>query len=133
MLYIAGERPRKGSIAMTMSKQTLLMTLLHSGVAWATVEYDGCGDEGRVNEISLFRSSGELVTSGRATRVPGRGQASLEAEVEDFVESQLYERFGSWGDNEGSTGTVEIDVNAGTVKFDHGWYETVVEPAPFEV
>ena len=76
-------------------------------LAFVRVEYDGCGDSGQVEEVAYLDSQKKVITID---------DQSLHEAVEEYVYSILP---GGWEINEGSEGTVEIDVAAGKTHVCH--------------
>ena len=94
-------------------KAKLLETLAASPtIKEITIEYDGFGDEGCINEI----------TFADAANNPIETTEELRSLVEEVVSECLP---GGWGDNEGAYGTCTIDAESGTMSFDH-WARSAV-------
>lgn len=74
------------------------------------IEYSGSGDEGYINDI----------TAGPA--IEGLAiDTELYQDLEDVAYDLLEENFGGWEINEGSAGTMTIDVKERKVSIHHGW------------
>lgn len=94
-------------------KETIIPKLADLGVAKFTVYYSGSGDEGFIDSID-FEPDGVVIPS------------KLKEQISDLADEFLYAEHGSWGDNDGSTGTIVIDPVAGKIVNEHGWYFTGV-------
>lgn len=106
--------------------------LAAAGVHLATADWWGSGDEGSVQEAGLF-SAGENGNQGPPLSLP-----DLEQELVDAVEEHLGVRYGSWYDNEGGQGRIEIRPQENKIELTHGWTventitETIVAPDQLE-
>jgi len=99
---------------ITSIKETLTPRFKELGITKLTVHYDGHGDEGALRNIEIEPA---------AVSLPGELEDSLREAVEDLLASQ----HGCWGDGEGSTGTVVVDVPSAKITNEHGWYVSDVE------
>jgi hypothetical protein len=95
-------------------KTTIIPKLTELGVRKLTVNYSGSGDEGRVEGIDV---------EPKGIAIPDE----LDENICDLIDDFLYSAYGSWGDGEGSTGTVVIDAVESKIVNDHGWYSTEVD------
>lgn len=75
--------------------------------------YSGSGDEGFIDGIDV---------EPNGVPIPGE----LEQQISNLSEGFLYDLHGSWGDNDGSTGTIVIDPVGNKIINEHGWYFTDV-------
>ena len=83
----------------------------HPNITAIDVEWDGFADSGQIEHIACFTASGEDV--------------DVAIELNDAVEEYVYAILpGGWEINEGSFGTVHIDVKARTAKCDFAWRTT---------
>lgn len=94
-------------------KKTILPKLAELGVRKLTVNYSGSGDEGSIDGI-------DVEPEGLA--IP----EELEEQISDLADEFLYAEHGSWGDGDGATGTIVIDVVEAKIVNEHGWYSTDV-------
>ncbi|MDY3556156.1 hypothetical protein R5W24_005319 [Gemmata sp. JC717] len=92
-----------------MTKNELLTALAGAGVALARIEYCGSDDQGFVEAVTCYGSDGKEID------IP----ADLTTAVREVVSDTLDEERGGWELDEGSSGSVEIDVATGAAKFDH--------------
>ena len=94
-------------------KKTILPKLAELGVRKLTVNYSGSGDEGSIDGI-------EVEPEGLA--IPNE----LKEQICDLADEFLYAEHGSWGDGDGATGTIVIDLVEAKIANEHGWYVTDV-------
>ena len=87
----------------------VLQRLKREDASTVTVTYDGCGDEGSVQDtIAETKSSVEL------------GLAEQDAEtLADWAENRLEEIHPGWEINEGSSGQFTIDLTSETPSVEH--------------
>lgn len=123
----------------TLNRDRLLRALAGLGVRQVVVAYEGGGDSGDVSEVSV--EPPELMPTLRAETIPlrcrigefqdGRYQyhtadqpMSLHQAVSDFTLDWVGDTHGGWENNEGGSGSVTLDVMAGTLKLEHTEYFT---------
>jgi hypothetical protein len=81
------------------------------GIQSLTVSYSGSGDEGSIEGFEVRPSRIEL-------------PAELEAEIDELASDFLYSKHGSWGNDEGASGTLVLNVPEGKLINEHVWYNT---------
>ena len=123
----------------TLNRDRLLTALAGLGVRKVVVAYEGGGDSGDVSEVSV--EPPELLPTLRTEMIElrcrigefedGRYQyrtadqsMSLHQAVSDFTLDWVGDTHGGWESNEGGSGSVTIDVVAGTLKLEHTEYFT---------
>ena len=94
-------------------KETIMPKLADLGATKLTIHYSGSGDEGFIDGIDVEPDD---------VAIPGE----LKEQVSDLAEEFLYAEHGSWGDNDGATGTIVIDPVTAKIVNEHGWYFTDV-------
>ena len=94
-------------------KKTILPKLAELGVRKLTVNYSGSGDEGSIDGIDV---------EAEGLAIP----EELEEQISDLADEFLYAEHGSWGDGDGATGTIVIDLVEAKIVNEHGWYFTDV-------
>jgi hypothetical protein len=94
-------------------RNSMIPKLRELGVRKVTVNYSGTGDEGSVEGIDV---------EPEGLGIPNE----LEEEISNLANEFLYSEHGSWGDGDGSTGTIVIDPVEGKIVNTHGWYFTDV-------
>jgi hypothetical protein len=94
-------------------KNSIIPKLTELGVTRLTVNYSGSGDEGSIDEI-------DVEPEGLAL------PHELEEQISDLADEFLYSEHGTWGDGDGATGTIVIDLVEGKIINEHGWYFTDV-------
>jgi hypothetical protein len=107
----------------SVSLRALLVELARQGVTVIEVEYDGSGDSGQVERVTFTSPTGPVEVSEQAERV-----------VEDYVDVLLGCHQAGWENDEGSFGTVRIDVVERSVTLEHSmrftdYHETTIEQA----
>jgi hypothetical protein len=98
-------RQRKESEARFRTACEVLRRL---GVHTVEVEYDGIGDEGFIQKVHYQPEPSAGIPEG------------LQNHIEDFAYHQLPD---GWEINEGSYGTMRINVRTGKADCDHHWRE----------
>jgi hypothetical protein len=99
----------------------LSVELRAAGVSSVCATFNGYGDEGTIESVEFLDAQGELVTSVRPERFP-----NLEESFYPLLPTG-YEQ------NEGSSGTVSLDVEHGRVVVDVNWNVTTTENEHYEV
>jgi len=94
-------------------KKTIFPKLSELGVRKLTVNYSGSGDEGSIDGIDV---------EPEGIAIPHE----LEDQICDLTDEFLYSEHGSWGDGDGCTGTVVLDLVGAKIVNEHGWYITDV-------
>jgi hypothetical protein len=90
--------------------------LCGAGVHKVTVSYSGCGDEGRADSVDFIDSTDNLMDE---ERLPGDLNRKNLSELLEGFAPEGYEN------NEGGYGTVTFIVEAGVIRIEHNWYETI--------
>jgi len=91
-----------------------------AGVTKVTVNYSGCGDEGRAEPPQFQDASGNPIDE---SCLPGDPDTQkLDELLEDFA-PEGYEN------DDGGHGTITFDVQTGKIRVEHNWYEIVSNPA----
>lgn len=118
-----------------MSEVSLIEKMRAAGVAKAVAEYNGQGDSGDVEGVTLYDAEGGLVElpvvepSGRTARYMPR-RSELESEIADFVANAIpYD----WYNNEGGYGDATIEVATGRCVIDGYKRVEHADPMPSEV
>lgn len=116
------------------NRSVILAALRAAGIASVAASYSGMGDEGQMEEITteppeaealekpvqvLERTNRYIVEENRweSTDVPA--EMSLEEAIEGLVYEILEERRPGWEINEGSRGTLTLNVAEGSYELDH--------------
>jgi hypothetical protein len=104
-------------------RQHMLDVLSAAGVAKVSINYDGAGDEGQIEEFEALDASGQVVDlekmSVTGAALLSEGENTLYDLVEEWFYDAISESFAGWEVNEGSSGEIAIDVAAGTITCDH--------------
>ncbi len=107
---------------------------LAQGIAVITVTYDGYGDEGQIQDVTLAGATNEETqiademampeVACTSWAVPYRGDATpiettFKAAIDDLALEMLALKHGGWEDGEGALGELVIDVAAGKATLEH--------------
>lgn len=111
--YEAREQQRRA--ALPGRKAELLAALRAAGITSVSVEYNGEGDSGQVDDILAHRGDTKIKA---AATILSTGR-SLSDEIDDFAWELLDVYHGGFENNDGGQGQITIDVAAGTVTLDH--------------
>ena len=115
------------------NKNNILAALRTAGVKECTVNYNGSGDSGNLDEpyfgagvavddVKIEQT--DVVTDydmsgGAALRVQKPRSMRLREAIENLCYSKLEEQHGGWENNDGAQGFFVIDVEAGTIEWHH--------------
>ena len=122
LLTAAG--PGGDTSAIEAAKAELIPILAAHGITTVVIAYDGYGDEGQIDTITAMDADGAeaampLVACQRFDSRFGGGVTASNAFLPEALDALGYEVlaacFGGWENNEGSLGSLTIDVAAGTI------------------
>ena len=105
-------------------KLAVIPPLAGLGVTSAEVMFDGCGDSGAVEDIATHGRNGPLDAALDTifVSVPGDDDVtaaiSLDRALEDLATLALALHHPGWENNDGATGSLEIDVITATFTLD---------------
>jgi len=109
----------------TPERDRLIAALKRHDVALAVIHFDGCGDEGQIDDVSFFKADGAAISMLLTKEAPAAEDGTptpslhaLHAELEAFAYHTLGEIHGGWEDNDGGYGEITIDVAEGTATLD---------------
>jgi hypothetical protein len=120
-----------------VSKRQIYAKLAKLGIASVHIGYDGCGDSGCIESLKAYGPDDkemqlperavaiDLVdaqwdtTAGGIVRTNVRRKVPLKEAVENWCYDLLEQHFGGWEINEGSQGTIELDVAKKIATFEH--------------
>lgn len=126
---------RAGELAAT-NKSALFAVLTDAGITTVTVQFDGYGDSGQVEEIAAHSGdkAAELpdATVEIASAVWGsdevrRQSCSITEAVETMAYDFLGQTHGGWENNDGAYGEFTFDVAGGTISLDYNERYTATE------
>ncbi|WP_274630855.1 DUF6878 family protein [Arvimicrobium flavum] len=110
------------------NRDMLIAVLAEYGVATATIEFDGSGDEGQIESVTLYNDANEVVgmpaitvsftETASATDEPATTVETLDQALERFAYDALCDFHSGWQDNDGGYGTVTLCVAAKTATLD---------------
>jgi hypothetical protein len=111
------------------NKEVLFDGLLHAGVAYVVVSFDGSGDSGQIEDVDARNLNDETVPMPPAQIVLAgidcqskevvERRLSLEQAIEEMVYDFLSDTHGGWENNDGAYGEFCFDARARTIHLDH--------------
>jgi hypothetical protein len=121
------------------NKNLIFAALAEAGVHKVTVEYDGSGDSGQIENVEAWNAGDQRIPFPSDTRIQlGSGnpdhpltELNLEAAVETLAWDYLEIHYG-WENNDGAFGTFVFDVPARTVTLEHNERYTEVNTTSHE-
>ena len=126
MARFAAEQAQRAAL-LPKNKQALFAALRSDGVTEVTVDFDGSGDSGQIENLA-FRSGdasvaeppGEVLLEIASNRGEALARSfDIRAAIEHLVYEFLEDDHGGWELNEGSYGTFTFDVAEGTITLDY--------------
>jgi hypothetical protein len=111
-------------------KQAIFPILAAHGIARVTIDYNGEGDEGQVNDILAFDAAGEQVDLPTVDcerhqlgydGTIASDVTDLASALDSFATEALCALYMGWEDNAGSCGELEILTEPRTVTLTHNW------------
>lgn len=121
------------------NKALVFTALAEAGIHKVTVEYDGGGDSGQIEDVAAWNAANERMpfpTDHKITLISENpafpfSEQNLEAAVETIAWDYL-EICSGWENNDGAFGTFVFDVPAGTVTLEHNERYTEVNTTSHE-
>jgi uncharacterized protein DUF6878 len=121
------------------NKAIVFAALTEAGIHRVTVEYDGSGDSGQIDDVSAWNAGDEIISfpSDRKITLLSENpdhplaEQSFEAAVETLAWDYL-EIYSGWENNDGAFGTFVFDVPARTVTLEHNERYTEVNTTSHE-
>jgi hypothetical protein len=121
------------------NKNLIFAALAEAGVHRVTVDYDGSGDSGQIENVEAWGGGDQRIPFPPDTRIQlGAGnpdhpptELNLEAAVETLAWDYLEIHYG-WENNDGAFGTFVFDVPARTVTLEHNERYTEVNTTSHE-
>jgi hypothetical protein len=124
---------QKARVAEIPGKKDRVLGILHTnGVATVTVGYSGDGDSGQVDDIVGLDANGvavDLVFAG----MPADETKGLHEMIEEFAWDVIAFEHDGFENNDGGFGSLEIDVEARTIKWVHNNNVTTYETTEYEI
>lgn len=105
--------------------EDLFQRLEEIGATRVEIKYDGFGDEGHINGVTIQKGDEVL-----AYYADPKAHGDLITDLEQIIDASLVP---GWEINDGSYGSVEVDVAKREINFNHYNRYTDSEPAPFSV
>ena len=121
------------------NKTIVFAALAEAGIHRVTVEYDGSGDSGQIEDVAAWNAANERIpfpTDRKIQLVSENPDHSLpEQNFEEAVEHLCWdylEIYTGWENNDGAFGTFVFDVPARTVTLEHNERYTDVNTTSHE-
>lgn len=134
--YLEADARRRSMAPQIVQRavHALREALVPGGITRITIRYDGYGDSGQIEDITLYRSEDALseddAVFGLKIEVPTYQQYTDELEerqisgelreVLDYLAMDIIDlQHGGWENEEGGYGEIRIDITAGDVEHAH--------------
>lgn len=133
-------RQGRARARLTENKDRILEALKRLGATRVEADYEGSGDDGSINEVSIFKGDSLIKTSDTITVLAetsmfdpeigkwvDRGKQEtvpLAEAISDLIYDWLEGENPGWEINDGSSGDFEIDVATGEFSRSHNVYYT---------
>lgn len=127
-LIEAAKRRAEFAEEMAALKTRLFDTLASQGIVRVTVNFDGCGDSGQIEDITAFDENGQvelkgLVLPATDSQPDGNPEAEAVEPIEEAIESLAYDllesEHGGWENNDGAYGEFTFDVATRKISLEH--------------
>lgn len=133
--WIAEDVKRRAAFAEEIVglKASLFDFLQAQGIILVTVDFDGSGDSGQIEDMFAFDAQGEVALPEDKLSVAGADSqpdddADERGTVKDVIETLAYDllegEHGGWGNNEGAYGEFRFDVTERTITL--GYHERIM-------
>lgn len=99
--------------------------LQDAGVARVFIQYDGCGDSGQIEGITLNDASGAVMPVDTVS-------AALQEELANLLYDLLEVRHPGWENNDGAFGELEWDLSTNDLQHSHNSRFTDYETTEYE-
>jgi hypothetical protein len=122
------------------NKAIVFTALAEAGIHRVTVDYDGSGDSGQIENVEAWGADNERMPFPSEPRIHLASdnpdlpyvEQSLEATVETVAWQYLDDLYCGWENNDGACGTFVFDVPARTVTLEHNERYTEVNTTTHE-
>lgn len=133
--WIAEDAKRRAAFAEELVElKASLFDFLHAqGIVLVTVDFDGSGDSGQIEDIFAFDAHGEVALPEDNLPMAGaasspNGDPDERGPVKDIIETLVYDllegEHGGWENNEGAYGEFRFDVTERTITL--GYHERMM-------
>lgn len=121
------------------NKAIVFAALAEAGIHKVTVEYDGGGDSGQIEDLAAWNAADEKIPFPSGVKIQlvseNRDHPLPEQNLEETVEHLCWdylEIYSRWENNDGAYGTFVFDVPARTVTLDHNERSTEINTTSHE-
>ena len=132
--------PESGNKVCARNKALVFAALAEAGIHRVTVDYDGSGDSGQIENVEAWNAPNErmpfpsgvlvpLVSNSPDHPFPGQ---NLAAAVESIAWDYLDHLYYGWENNDGAFGTFVFDVPDRTITLEHRARFTDVDISTYE-
>lgn len=109
------------------NKELIFAALAEAGIDKVTVEYDGSGDSGQIDDVWAWNAGDEIISfpSDRKITLLSENpdhplaEQSFEAAVETLAWHYLEQRHNGWENNDGAFGIFTFDVPGRLITLEH--------------
>jgi hypothetical protein len=116
-----------GTDVRARNKEIVFTALANAGIHRVTVDYDGSGDSGQIENVEAWSAANERMPFPSESRIQLVSENSdhlsvehnLEAAVESVAWDYLDDLYYGWENNDGAFGTFVFDVPGRSVTLDH--------------
>ena len=118
----------------TRNKELIFAALAEAGIQRVTIDYDGSGDSGQIENIEAWDSNDQRMPFPLEAKIqlaPDSPDRNLEAAVETLAWDYLDIHCG-WENNDGAFGTFEFLVPDRTITLEHNERYTDYNPTSHE-
>jgi hypothetical protein len=124
----------------TRNKKLIFAALEEAGITKVSIEFDGAGDSGQIEDILAWNADGATVPMPSHCRLelPSRlpdnpaVEMTLQEAVETLAYDYLEDTYPGWEINDGAFGTFVFDILARTVTLEHNERYTEVNTTSHE-
>lgn len=121
-------------------KNLIFVALAEAGIAKISIEFDGAGDSGQIDDVLAWNYAGDTIPlpSDRKVQIPSPVPGDLPAEMtfQDAVETLAYDYLEDthpgWEINDGAFGTFVFDVPDRSITLDYRERFTEVDTTTHE-
>lgn len=122
------EREAAAAKLVPANKASLFAILASQGITLVTVTFDGCGDNGQIEDIASFRGEEqadlptgavEILAVSHDTGQPVANVLSVSEAIEEMAYGLLGQKHCGWENNDGAYGEFSFHVAEGRIELDY--------------
>lgn len=113
--------PEPGNDVRARNKSIVFAALAEAGIHRVTVDFDGSGDSGQIENVEAWNAADERMPFPSLSETPDhpRAEYNLEAAVESVAWDYLGDLYYGWENNDGAFGSFVFDVPTCIVSLEH--------------